>query len=63
MNNKSLKNSFFINKEFYKINKFTFQIEKVYYIILKKFKLFFWNSKRNENIEYFKYFYKVVFGI
>ena len=69
MNNKSLKKSIFINKEFYEIDKFFkkdlnlfYQIEKVYNT--KKLKTLFWNLKRNEDIgEYFKYFYKDVFEI
>ena len=69
MNNKSLKKSIFINQEFYEIEKFFkkdlnlfYQIENHYNT--KKIKTLFWNLKRNENKEeYFKYFYKDVFGI
>jgi len=66
--NKSLSKAIFINKEFDEIDKYYkkdlklfHQIEKYYNT--KKIRTLFWNLKRVQKKEYFKFFYKDIYNI
>ena len=68
VNNISLNKAIFINEEFYEIDKYFkkdlklfYQIEKYYNT--KKIKTLFWNMKRIQKKEYFKFFYKDIYNI